>query len=216
MNKFIKILISTCVLGAGVFAQNTSQNQSPNQTDEYRKNEFFVGYSRQQIDDGNFRGANGAEFSYVRNVHKYFGIKADVSGAFRNDEFQNTGIDAGGNPFSYRLKYKRQVYNFLGGVQVKNNASDARFKPFAHALAGVAVTRTTGDLTCTQGNCTALSGAFGPFTDTNFALAVGGGLDIKINDKIDFRAIQVDYNPIWRGTSSVQNNVRFGIGFVIK
>ena len=206
MNRFIKILISTCVLCAGVFAQA--------QTDEYKKNEFFVGYSHQRIDDGNFSGANGAEFSYVRNIHKYFGIKADVSGAFRSNKFETSFTDASGNINTFRINSRRQVYNFLGGIQVKNNKTDARFKPFAHALAGVAVNHSSNDVSCLSTTCTVPVGAF-PFTNTNFSMAVGGGLDIKINDKIDFRAIQVDYNPIFN-LGSVRNNVRFGIGFVFK
>ena len=45
-------------------------------------------------------------------------------------------------------------------------------------------------------------------------MAVGGGLDIKINEKIDLRAIQVDYAPIFSGF--LQNNIRFGVGLVFK
>ncbi|HEY0461683.1 MAG TPA: outer membrane beta-barrel protein [Pyrinomonadaceae bacterium] len=210
MNTLIKILISTCVLCAGVFAQTNG--------DEYKKNEFYVGYSNQQIDRGNYRTANGVEAAYVRNIHRYFGIKADFSGAFRSDEFQVSSSDTINGNYSYRGKGNNSYYNFLGGVQVKNNVSRARFKPFAHALAGVAVTRSKNDaLTCVSGTCPTFITNSVPFTfnNTNFAMALGGGLDIKINDKIDFRAIQVDYNPIFRGGFR-QDNIRFGIGFVIK
>jgi opacity protein-like surface antigen len=210
MNKLIKILCLTCVLTVTLFAQNTP--------DEYKKNEFYGGYSNQQLEGGGYRTANGFEGAYVRNIHRYFGIKADVSGAFRSDSFVFSGSDATNGNFSYRGEATVQVYNFLGGVQVKNNASKARFKPFAHALAGVAVNRyKNSSLTCIQGTCPAFVSAVPGFsaTNTNFALAVGGGLDIKINDRIDFRAIQVDYNPIIRG-SSVQNNIRLGIGIVFK
>jgi hypothetical protein len=210
MIKFIKILCLTCVLTVTAFAQN--------QPGEYKKNEFYGGYSNQQIDGGGYSTANGFEGAYVRNIHRYFGIKADVSGAYRNSDFEVSTSDMTNGNFSYRGSVNTQVYNFLGGVQIKNNASKARFKPFAHVLAGVAVNRTKlSALTCTQGNCptyiTSLPSA--SYNTTHFAMAVGGGLDIRINDKIDFRAIQVDYNPIWRGTN-VQNNVRFGIGFVFK
>ena len=39
---------------------------------------------------------------------------------------------------------KERIYNFLGGVQVKDNRKDARFKPFAHALVGMAVNTSRG------------------------------------------------------------------------
>jgi opacity protein-like surface antigen len=210
MNKFIKVLYLTCVLSVAVLAQTDP--------DEYRKNEFYVGYSNQQTDAaGSYRTANGFEAAYVRNVHRYFGIKADVSGAYRGDDFAITATDTTNGTYAYRGKFNNSVYNFLGGVQVKNNASNARFKPFAHALAGIAVTRFKNSaLTCTAGTCPSFinNATGGSFTSTKFAMAIGGGLDIRISDKIDFRAIQVDYNPIF--TSGVQNNIRLGIGIVFK
>jgi hypothetical protein len=211
MIKFIKILCLTCVLSITAFAQT--------QTGEYKKNEFYAGYSNQQIDGGNYRTANGFEGAYVRNIHRYFGIKADVSGAYTNrQDFSITFNDPTNGTYTYRGSVRNQIYNFLGGVQVKNNASNARFKPFAHALAGVAVTRAKNSaLTCTAGTCPSFITNSTPITfkAKNFAVAVGGGLDIKINDKIDFRAIQVDYNPIFRDGFR-QDNIRFGIGFVFK
>jgi opacity protein-like surface antigen len=187
------------------------------QTSDYERNEFYVGYSHQQLDSGSYRPANGFEAAYVRNVHRYFGIKADVSGAYRRETFEITALNQPNGTYTYRGRASRHAYNFLGGVQVKNNASEARFKPFAHALAGVAVTRfKNSSLTCTAGACPSFINNAPAFSSTraSFAMAVGGGLDIKINDKIDFRAIQVDYNPIFR--SGVEHNVRFGIGFVFK
>jgi len=212
MSKLIKILCLTCVLTLTAVAQN--------QTDEYKKNEFFAGYSHQQNDSGgSYRPANGFTGAYVRNVHRYFGLKADVSAAYRGSEtFQINGSDPTNGAYSYRGRTRGSVYNFLGGVQVKNNASEARFKPFAHALAGVAVTRyKNAALVCTQGNCPAFITNSTPvnFSNTNFALAVGGGLDIKLSERIDFRALQVDYNPIFR-SGFRQDNFRFGVGFVFR
>ena len=211
MNKFIKLLCLTCVLCMNIFAQN--------QPDDYRKNEFYGGYSNQQIEGGNYRTANGFEAAYVRNIHRYFGLKADFSAAYQGDDFTVSFNDPTNGAYSYRINADRSVYNILGGVQVKNNAAKSRFKPFAHALAGVAITREKFDrLTCTSGTCPAFVGNSIPlsFTNTNFAAAIGGGLDVKISDKIDLRAIQVDYNPIYRGGNNWQNNFRIGVGVVFK
>ena len=203
MYKFVNILCLTFVLSVSIFAQTN--------TDEYKKNEFYVGYSNQQVDTGNYSTLNGFEGSYVRNVHRYFGIKGDVSGTYKN---RKNSFTTNNNTISF--EQNRAVYNFLGGVQIKDNSSDAKVKPFAHVLAGVGNVRNkTKNYACTGPNCPTFVNLNGTFSETGFASAVGGGLDIKINDKIDFRAIQVDYNPIRNGGSTM-DNVRFGIGVVFK
>lgn len=204
MNKLIKAFCLTIVLSIYAFLQTD---------DEYKKNEFFVGYSNQQVDVGNRRSFNGFEVSYTRNVHRYFGIKADVSGAYRNNDFTST-VTNGTTTSTFSADQKRSLYNFLGGVQVKDNSTETRFKPFAHALAGVGHTRgKITNLVCQGTNCPPISES--SFSDTGFAAGLGGGLDIKINNRIDFRALQVDYNPVYT-SRSFDNNVRFGIGIVFK
>jgi hypothetical protein len=208
MHKFIKAFCLTIILSVCVSAQTNS--------DEYNRNEFYVGYSNQQVNDFRRQPHNGFEVSYVRNVHRYVGIKGDFSAAYRNRNFPVLFSTASGDG-SYRFENERSIYNFLGGVQVKDNASTARLKPFAHALVGVAHNRNkTKNFTCVS-NCSGQALPLIPFStsDTGFSGAFGGGLDIKINDKIDFRAIQVDYNPIY-SNQRVNNNVRFGIGIVFK
>jgi hypothetical protein len=214
MHKFIKALGLTFLLSLSLAAQTPTTVD-----DEDNKNEFYGGYSYQRTTNlGNSRNFNGFEVAYTRNVSRYFGIKADVSGAFRGDDFSIGGFDATNGAYTYRGETRSEVYNFLGGVQIKDNASRKRFKPFAHALAGVAVNRNRfSRLTCTQGTCPSFVDQVDSFksTDTGFAAAIGGGLDIRINDKIDFRAIQIDYNPIY-SDRRFDNNVRFGIGVVFK
>ena len=203
MFKFIKAFCLTAILSICAFPQTD---------DEYKKNEFFVGYSNQQIDVPDSRTFNGFEVSYTRNIHRYFGIKADVSGAYRNNEFTSTVV-TGNTTTTFSADQKRSLYNFLGGVQVKDNATEGRWKPFGHALVGVGHTRSKiNNVVCQGTNCPVLGSTF---HDTGFAGAFGGGLDIKINNRIDFRALQVDYNPVYT-SSSFDNNVRFGIGFVFK
>lgn len=205
MNQLIKAFCLTLIFSLCALAQTGG--------DEYKKNEFFVGYSNQQVDAGNHITFNGVEASYVRNFHRYFGIKADVSGAYRNSRFSSS-IIGGTTTTSFTADQKGSLYNFLGGIQVKDNATQGRFKPFAHALAGVAHTRSkVSNIACQGTQCPSLIEA--TYTDTGFGGAFGGGLDIKINDRFDFRAIQIDYNPVYTG-SSFDNNVRFGIGIVIK
>jgi hypothetical protein len=51
------------------------------------------------------------------------------------------------------------------------------------------------------------------FSDNGVSGVFGGGLDFRLNDKVQIRAIQVDYNPLWIG-SQVDHNLRIGAGIV--
>ena len=98
MHKYIKALCLTFVLSVGAFAQDATNEK------EYKKNEFYAGYSNQQVDLGSRRAYNGFDVAYVRNVHRYFGIKADVSSAYRSSDFNISASDPGTGSYSYRRR----------------------------------------------------------------------------------------------------------------
>ena len=130
----------------------------------------------------------GFTLAVTGNFHKYFGAKFDYSFHVREDNFSRP---AGSGTID------TTVQNFLGGIQVKNNLEDGpTLKPFGHALFGVANQKI--DLDSPQ-----LPVIFGisdfHVNETSFAVTVGGGLDIKLNERFDIRAIQVDWNMINRG-----------------
>lgn len=195
------------------------------QTDDYKKGEFYVGYSNGQVDGSTYRftesttnfrdtGAsnfNGIGVAGVYNFHRYIGVKGDVSATFNGGDVNipiNLNTRVTGDT-------RNSLYNFLGGVQFKDNSTDRRIKPFAHLLVGAGHARTRADLTCSPStNC---GGVIISETEdeTGFAGAFGGGLDIRINDRFDLRAGQIDYNPI-KLDSGTLHNFRFGIGIVIK
>jgi hypothetical protein len=52
------------------------------------------------------------------------------------------------------------------------------------------------------------------FSDSSFAFAGGGGLDINIGDRLALRAFQLDY--IGSFADILEDNVRLGFGVVIK
>lgn len=191
MNRLLTILL--------VFPLGTV-SVLPQQSGDFNRNEGYAGYSNQQINEGELESFNGFEVSYVRNFSRYIGVKGDFSAAFRYRSTSVSGID---------IKFDRSVYDFLGGVQVKDNASAKRLRPFAHFLAGVGHTRLKR--TCPV--CFDILPNI-ETSDTRFAAAIGGGLDISINRRIQFRAFQVDYNPM-RAYGRLNNNVRLGIGLVL-
>lgn len=191
------------------------------QSSDYKKFEVFAGYSHNRIDTGisndapslgdiidEREGFHGFEVAATANVTRYIGFKFDFSGHFKSRDVPFGTIASG-------VDIESRVYNFLGGVQIKNNSSDATFKPFAHALAGGGHVRARVDIN--NDVCIAIfpSPCPGDFTEseTGFAGAFGGGLDIRAGDKFDIRVIQVDYNPM-RISGQTLHNFRFGVGIV--
>jgi opacity protein-like surface antigen len=224
----LSTLLLLCATAA--FAQST----------DYTKWEFFGGYSALHFDNlagdtdspavndvlGDRQTLRGFELAITRNFHKYVGAKFDYSLHLREDEFSRP---AGSGTVDSTIQ------NFLGGIQVKNNTEDGpRFKPFGHALFGVAVQKV--DVDSPQ-----LPAVFGisdfHVNETSFAMAFGGGVDIRLNRRIDIRAGQIDWNIIKRGDQETgivlvptpfqtvgtpffipgtrQDNLRLSIGIVI-
>lgn len=218
---FNRIFTALSIAAVSVVAA-AAQTQT---VDDFKKAEFFIGYSNGQVDTGldsgssvrdffrdraNFHGAN---VSGVYNVTRYVGIKGDVSGTFNNTRFSETFTDPGtGLPVTASFKTTNSLYNFVGGLQVKDNSREGRIKPFAHAMAGLGHVRTkVSDLQCSVVlNCPVLEDSF---SDNGVSGVFGGGLDFKLNDKVQIRAIQVDYNPLWIN-SQVDHNLRIGAGIV--
>lgn len=188
------------------------------QSDEISKGEFFAGYSINRVDFGgsddpdipdeinegrNFQGFNA---SGVYNFSKYVGLKADVSG-----HYKNFGATVPG--FTNQPKIKASLYNFLGGVQIKNNSKERKVKPFVHALVGAGVIRSKlNDSFCQEAFGTACPSEFRD-SETAFSMAFGGGLDIRASRRVSFRVFQVDYNPL-RKDGATTSNVRFSFGIV--
>ena len=214
-----KAFLSIAVLffgSASVFAQAVS---------DHKKAEFYIGYSNGQVDTGVDSGSsvgsffddresfNGFNVSGVYNISRYLGIKGDVSGTYKSNTFSETLVASPDPPTTISFKADRSLYNFVGGVQLKDNSTEGRFKPFAHAMVGAGHARVKiKDFTCT-GICTTVIVPDDTDSDTGLAGVVAGGLDIKLNNKIQIRAIQVDYNPV-RVFGGTDHNMRIGAGIV--
>ena len=177
------------------------------QTADYNKVDVGVLYSHNRVDVGiddpsqNFiddrEGFNGVELFAKGNVSRYVGLKGAYS--FHRKSFD---IATGGTPASFEVD--ADLHQFLGGVEFKDNARETKVKPFAHLLAGVAHAKVDVD---------ALPSA--DESETGFSAAIGGGVDFRLSDRVDFRAIQFDYNPN-RAGGETSHNFRVGIGIIFR
>jgi opacity protein-like surface antigen len=177
--------------------------------DEFPKVEVFVGISgagsadnQEEIrfDNGRigsgYASSNGLEISVVRNWTKYIGLKGDFSVHFKNHD--DRGPVSSCTPTctvaTQDFQIKTRVYNFLVGPEFKARNS-TRFTPFAHLLGGAA--HTSANFTTAGPPFNILLGR----SDTDLAMALGGGLDIRATRRVSFRG-QMDYNPVFQSSAS--------------
>jgi len=194
-----KLLIATLLIASSA-AVLTAQT-----TIEQPKNEFFAGYSFHSADintltiDPRRTGQNGVNLEYTRNITRHIGLTADASAHFHR-ETHSTVLGT--------FSSKRDQYFLLGGMQLRANP-DRQVRPFAHALAGASLFRGFTSDIGPAGNVYTFDDA------ASFAMAVGGGIDLRVSKKIDVRLIQFDYTPTFFG-SGRQDNFRISAGIVFK
>jgi len=133
---------------------------------------------------GNFHGWNA---SVTGNITRRFGITADFSGHY-GDELEGS------------ILIKQDAHSFLFGPRYTFRRK--RFSPFVYALFGV--TRFHESAT--------IAGQRLSVSDTGFGSALGGGLDIKVNERVAIRAFQIDYfRPNFFGEAHNRGRLAFGV-----
>lgn len=179
---------------------------TPGQTPrEEPKNEFLAGYSFHSADintltiDPHRTGQHGLNAEYTRNINRKVGIVGDVSAHFKRSSRSTIGGV---------FESQRDQYYMLGGLQVKA-PNKSSVTPFAHALAGASLFH--GFIA----NRTAAGNVFTFDDATSFALALGGGLDVRVSDRVAIRLVQADYAPTFFG-SGRQDNFRLSFGIIFK
>jgi opacity protein-like surface antigen len=178
--------------------------------DDFQRGEFGVMYSNNRVDtDGAFspdpnetgrEGFNGVNIDAGYNFTRYVGAKADFSYHRKSQDF--APLVGGGE----RLRLDAKLTQFMGGIKIQDNAMETKVRPFAQALFGLGHIAVDA-----SGNTTGLPNDLLSDSETGFAAAIGGGLDIRIHKNVDFRAIKVEYNPV-RIDGETGNNIRLGIG----
>lgn len=238
MRKLFFLLLLVVFSAPLAFAQTGA-------TDD-RKWEFYVGYANLQAEGlpprvsnqtntdntfsnslfGDRTGLHGFETAATGYVTRRFGITGDFSFNQHTRSFNTT--PAG---LTTQNSLDTRVINILGGPHVRF-PNTTRTTPFLHALFGVAYTRFEAQaITPVTGGTVSRSFAT---SATDFAMALGGGLDVRVNNRVSVRALQLDYNPIFLRERSVnvlgaagaiqpqrlesnrQDNIRIGAGVVFK
>ncbi|HVA00036.1 MAG TPA: hypothetical protein VMV34_00120 [Terriglobia bacterium] len=132
---------------------------------------------------------NGWQASITENATDWLGITQEFGGFYGTQRLQ--GFDNHFSMFSI-LSGPRFSYPRLKGVT-----------PFAHALFGYDQTTVS------------LPGSNLSARSSSYAMALGGGMDVKVSRRLAVRLFQADYY-LTRDFGSSQNNLRFSAGMVFR
>jgi opacity protein-like surface antigen len=179
--RFLLSVVLLALLASTLFAQD-----KPNY-------ELFGGYSYiladtdARIDLNRFGAAGSAKVdkahlhgwnaSVAANPTGWLGIVADFSGHYGDAEATATN-----GASVQRVGIPLRVHNFLFGPRLSYRGDNVT--AFGHVLLGVS--RLDVPLNA------AVAGVPGSIGETAFALAVGGGVDVKLTDRVWLRPIQAD------------------------
>jgi opacity protein-like surface antigen len=154
--------------------------------------QFFAGSP--PVIKGN--NAHGFNTSLAGNISKHVGIVGEFS---RLTSSESIPIPIPNFP---NITVNSSEFNYLFGPRIVLHRG--KTEPFVHALLGGA-----------RRNVTAVGSISAPTTVNVFAFALGGGLDVKVNDNFAVRVAQVDYLGDKVG-GETGNNFRYSVGIVIR
>lgn len=169
----------------------------------------------------------GFDTAVTVNVKRHFGLKFDFAaynkryklcppGSDEQNAWSPTSECFSPLPAENDSRFRTSIFNVMGGIQLKDNSRQAKFvKPFAHLLVGSTLTREENRLDAYDPRQGTFSSYLGTVSDSGLAGSVGGGFDIRMNDRVDFRAIQFDYQKATVLARS-SDNFRLGVGLVFR
>ncbi|MDR1727709.1 MAG: porin family protein [Acidobacteriota bacterium] len=151
---------------------------------------IFGGYSFYRCNDiASSCDLHGWNAAVDFNVNKNWAVTADFDGHY--GWLDQTDAQRIANEWT-----DVKSHSFLFGPKYTIGSSD-KVRPYLHALFGI---NHVNPDTATVEN--------------NFAMAYGGGVDIKVNDRLSIRPAQVDYIGV-RRFSEFEANVRYSGGIVL-
>ena len=194
MKKMTGLLFLTLALALGACAQDVPKVEIP------------LGFSMVNVHPNLnpitsfnvFGGGGQVDF----NFGNYFGIKADFMGYT-----QGSGLKVSQNG-QFLGNVNGNVFTYMFGPQIKKHTGV--FQPFGEALFGAAHTNLYGNICKLQNGCLSGSG-----DNNGFAMAFGGGIDLRVAKHFAIRPVEVDYlftrfsaNHVANYTAN-QNNFRY-------
>ncbi len=147
--------------------------------------EAAVGYSYWRAAGKAQINLNGWNASVTANINQWLGLEGEFGGVYES-----------------RTAFSTNLHSFMGGPRITYR-KEQRTAPFFHALFGA--TRANKDF----------PGLTAGASETAFSSAIGGGLDVKITDRVAIRAGQLDW-VVTKFESDAQANFRFTAGVVFR
>ena len=185
------------------------------------RGEVFLGYTYMRVNSGTnvpAFSANGGSGQFVLNLGKWIGAVADV-GAVHNGNIGGAQLDT-------------TLTTFMFGPRIPIRVSE-RWTPYFQTLFGGVYGSTSVGITIPP-TAIAVPPIYNPSTgniqnaadaislraaaqQTAFAMAIGGGIDIKINKWASFRPIGLDYQMmrlqnLRTAGDNNQHNIRYTTG----
>jgi hypothetical protein len=174
----------------------------------YPSAEVSGGFSYLHVQGGG--NLYGWDASVTGNLNTWFGVAGEFSGHYGSNGIFTTStlLPAPAPPTTLTVSSGSSVYTFLFGPRLSYRR-DRRITPFGHVLPGFA--RSAFSVTVSApGFSSHTSGS-----STAFAMALGGGIDVRLSRSFAFRMIQADYLLTHFGGAN-QNNARITTGLVYR
>lgn len=174
------------------------------ETIEDTKFELFGGFTYVRAPDESAKNLVGFNASLFYDLTPHVAVGGEVSAAFGSDQIGTTTL------------HRLHRTSFLAGPQIRYPAvcsfervslpcTEPRASLFARVILGVV--HDSGSTTIGTATVSGSSSAF--------AMALGGGVDVRLNKHISFRPIAFDYIPTHFG-GAWQSNYRLSSGIVFR
>jgi opacity protein-like surface antigen len=165
--------------------------------------EIFVGYTNLQAEGLPNRNNPNSPFDteFFRDRTTLHGVNASVTaynevGIGITGDFSWARSSRGQDFTGGRSEQDTDVYYVLGGPTVKFNRNH-RAQPFARVMAGIGYTRFKANTEVVNPTGIGTTGNSFVIGGTDFSASAGGGLDVRVNDRLKVRVFQVDWAPVF-------------------
>ena len=170
---------------------------------------YSAGGSGWNADDSSFFLNRGVTGSFAINLDGHFSIVVDArynQGDLIKGSFEFVSPET---QVLIRTPLTVGIKNISAMTGPRYSFRKEQTTAFVHALAGLDYWRLNGDFTVTGKELSEKGNKFGP------GVAIGGGFDVNVNEKVAVRVIQADYY-LTRQMERFMNNVNLSFGIVFR